>query len=76
MSALRLRDTLLSWCVPFFVGIGFLSFGWSFKAKRNGKAATWLEGSFCVLAKCPGEDEHVSNEVHALLIVEIIGFVS
>jgi len=31
------------------------------------EAAVWLEGGSCVCGQCPGEDEHVQNEVHALL---------
>ena len=31
------------------------------------EAAAWLEDGFCVCDQCPGEDEHVQNEVHALL---------
>jgi len=32
------------------------------------EAAAWLEDGSCVCDQCPGEDEHVQNEVHALLI--------
>ena len=32
------------------------------------EAAVWHEDGFCVCDQCPGEDEHVQNEVHALLI--------
>ena len=31
------------------------------------EAAAWLENGSCVCDQCPGEDEHVQNEVHALL---------
>ena len=31
------------------------------------EAAAWLEGGPRVCDQCPGEDEHVQNEVHALL---------
>jgi hypothetical protein len=31
------------------------------------EAAAWLEDGSCVCDQCPGEDEHVQNEVHALL---------
>ena len=31
------------------------------------EAAAWLEGGSCVCDQCPGEDEHVQNEAHALL---------
>ena len=31
---------------------------------------TWLEDGSCVCDQCPGEDEHVQNEVHALLICQ------
>jgi hypothetical protein len=37
------------------------------------EAAAWLEDGSCV---CPGEDEYVQNEVHALLICKTIEFVS
>ena len=30
------------------------------------EAAAWLEDGSCVCDQCPGEDEHVQNEVHAL----------
>ena len=33
-------------------------------------AAAWLEDGSCVCDQCPGEDEHVQNEVHALLICQ------
>ena len=29
------------------------------------EAAAWLEDGSCVCDQCPGEDEHVQNEVHA-----------
>ena len=29
-------------------------------------AAAWLEDGYRVCDQCPGEDEHVQNEVHAL----------
>ena len=32
------------------------------------EAAAWHEDGSCVCDQCPGEDEHVQNEVHALLI--------
>ena len=32
------------------------------------ESAAWLEDGSCVCDQCPGEDEHVQNEVHALLI--------
>ena len=31
------------------------------------KAEAWLEDGSRVCDQCPGEDEHVQNEVHALL---------
>ena len=31
------------------------------------EAAAWLEDGSCVCDQCPGEDEHVQNEVQALL---------
>ena len=34
------------------------------------EAAAWLEDGFCVCDQFPGEDEHVQNEVHALLICQ------
>ena len=34
------------------------------------EAAAWLEDGSCVRDQCPGEDEHVQNEVHALLICQ------
>ena len=34
------------------------------------EAAAWLEDSSCICDQCPGEDEHVQNEVHALLICQ------
>jgi len=34
------------------------------------EAAAWLEDDSCVCDQCPGEDEHVQNEVHALLICQ------
>ena len=34
------------------------------------EAAAWLEDGSCVCDQCPGEDEHVQNEVHALLICQ------
>ena len=34
------------------------------------EAAAWLEDGSCVCDHCPGEDEHVQNEVHALLICQ------
>ena len=40
------------------------------------EAAAWLEDGSCVCDQCPGEDEHVQNEVHALLICQHIEFVS
>ena len=33
------------------------------------EAAAWLEGGSRVCDQCPGEDEHVQNEVHALFIL-------
>jgi hypothetical protein len=30
------------------------------------EAAAWLADGSCVCDQCPGEDEHVKNEVHAL----------
>ena len=34
------------------------------------EAAAWLEDGYCVCDQCPGEDEHVQNEVHALLLCQ------
>jgi len=34
------------------------------------EAAAWLEDGSCVCDQCPGEVEHVQNEVHALLICQ------
>jgi len=34
------------------------------------EAAAWHEDSSCVCDQCPGEDEHVQNEVHALLFCQ------
>ena len=34
------------------------------------EAAAWLEDGSCVSDQCPGEDEHVQNEVHALLFCQ------
>jgi len=34
------------------------------------EAAAWHEDGSCVRDQCPGEDEHVQNEVHALLICQ------
>jgi len=34
------------------------------------EAAAWLEDGSCVCDQCPGEDEHVQSEVHALLICQ------
>ena len=34
------------------------------------EAAAWLEEGSCVCDQCPGEDEHVQNEVHALLFCQ------
>jgi hypothetical protein len=34
------------------------------------EAAAWLEDGSCVCDQCPGEDELVQNEVHALLICQ------
>ena len=34
------------------------------------EAAAWHEDGSCVCDQCPGEDEHVQNEVHALLICQ------
>jgi hypothetical protein len=39
------------------------------------EAAAWLEDGSCVCDQCPGEDEHVQNEVHALLICQDIGHI-
>ena len=33
--------------------------------------AAWLEDGSCVCDQCPSEDEHVQNEVHALLICRV-----
>ena len=34
------------------------------------EAAAWLEDGSRVCDLCPGEDEHVQNEVHALLFCQ------
>jgi len=34
------------------------------------EAAAWLEDGSCVCDQCPGEDEYVQNEVHALLFCQ------
>jgi len=34
------------------------------------EAAAWLEDGSCVRDQCPGEDEHVQNEVYALLFCQ------
>ena len=34
------------------------------------EAAAWHEDGSCVCDQYPGEDEHVQNEVHALLICQ------
>jgi hypothetical protein len=34
------------------------------------EAAAWLEHGCCVCDQCPGEDEHVQDEVHALLFCQ------
>jgi hypothetical protein len=34
------------------------------------EAAAWHKDGSCVCDQCPGEDEHVQNEVHALLICQ------
>ena len=34
------------------------------------EAAAWLEDGSCVCDQCPGEDEHVQNEVQALLLCQ------
>ena len=34
------------------------------------EAAAWLEDGSCVCDQCPGEDEHVQNEVHAFLFCQ------
>ena len=34
------------------------------------EAAAWLEDGSCVCDQYPGEDEHVQNEVHALLFCQ------
>ena len=34
------------------------------------EAAAWLEDGSCVCDQCPGENEHVQNEVHALLFCQ------
>ena len=34
------------------------------------EAAAWLEDGSCVCDQCPGEDEHVQNELHALLLCQ------
>ena len=34
------------------------------------EAAAWLEDNACVCDLCPGKDEHVQNEVHALLFCQ------
>jgi hypothetical protein len=33
-------------------------------------AAAWLEDGSCVCDQCPGEDEHVQNESHALFFCQ------
>jgi len=40
------------------------------------EAAAWLEDGSRVCDQCPGEDEHVQNEVHALLFAKTIEFVN
>ena len=34
------------------------------------EAAAWLEDGSCVCDQCPGENEHVQNEVHAILFCQ------
>jgi len=34
------------------------------------KAAAWLEGCSRVCDQCPGEHEHIQNEMHALLFCQ------
>ena len=34
------------------------------------EAAAWLEDGSCVCDQCSGENEHIQNEVHALLICQ------
>jgi hypothetical protein len=34
------------------------------------EAAAWHEDGSCACDQCPGEDEHVQNQVHALLICQ------
>ena len=34
------------------------------------KVEAWFEDGSCVCDQCPGEDEHVQNEVHALLFCQ------
>ena len=34
------------------------------------EAAAWLQDGACICDQCPGEDEHVQNEVHALLFCQ------
>jgi hypothetical protein len=34
------------------------------------EAAAWLQVGSCVCDRCPGEDEHAQNEVHALLFCQ------
>ena len=36
----------------------------------NVEAAAWLEAGSCICHQCPGEGEHVQNEVHALLFCQ------
>ena len=36
----------------------------------NVEAAAWLKAGSCVCHQCPGEDEQVQNEVHALLFCQ------
>ena len=38
--------------------------------QRLYRQAAWLEDGFCVCDQCPGEDEHVQNEAHDLLICQ------
>ena len=40
------------------------------------EAAAWLQGGSRVRYQCPGEDEHVQDEMHDLYIAKTIGFVS
>jgi len=35
------------------------------------EAAAWHEDGSCVCDQCPGEDEHVQNEMHALLFCQV-----